>query len=39
VKQGKIYVGKLPDARCEVEDLQAHFQQFGAAAEERLGSS
>ena len=33
VKQGKIYVGKLPDTGCEVEDIQAHFQQFGAVAE------
>jgi len=33
VKQGKIYVGKLPEAGCEVEDIQAHFQQFGAVAE------
>jgi len=32
-KQGKIYVGKLPAEGVTVEDIQAHFAQFGPVAE------
>jgi len=32
-KQGKIYVGKLPEEGVTAEDVQAHFAQFGPVAE------
>jgi len=33
VKQGKIYVGKLPVEGIPDEDLRAHFEQFGTVVE------
>ena len=33
VKQGKIYVGKLPASGVDEEDVENHFSQFGDVAE------
>ena len=33
VKQGKVYVGKLPAEGVADEDIQKHFSQFGTVAE------
>ena len=33
IKQGKVYVGKLPETGCDEEDIKNHFSQFGAIAE------
>lgn len=29
VKQGKIYIGKLPTENCSEDEIRAHFEQFG----------
>ena len=36
IKQGKVYVGKLPETGCDEEDIKNHFSQYGAIAEVRL---
>jgi len=33
IKQGKVYVGKLPETGCDEEDIKNHFSQYGAIAE------
>ena len=33
VKQGKIYVGKLPDSGVGEDEIREHFAQFGTIAE------
>ena len=33
VKQGKIYVGKLPDSGVGEDEIREHFSQFGTIAE------
>lgn len=33
VKQGKIYVGKMPESGCDEDDIRNHFQKHGAIAE------
>jgi len=33
VKQGKIYIGKLPTEGCTEEDIREHFSQFGTVVE------
>jgi len=33
VRQGKIYVGKLPSEGCTEDDIRTHFEQFGTVVE------
>jgi len=33
VRQGKIYVGKLPSEGCTDQDIRTHFEQFGTVVE------